>query len=170
MPNATADTALRKSRLASPCRSLSRCSAHPFRPPPRPPASQNTYLVIVEAREVPPTADIARFGRFPDGQRASKGTPFSGPGEDVREGDQTPPRMKCTLSCSKKWFRGDPSTFEYDRITRNKVFRFYSMFIKWYSVVIKCLFNVYSMVFDEKKIIEYPRFSQYSAVFNVIRA
>ena len=24
----------------------------------------------------------------------------------------------------------------YDRITRNKVFRFYSMFIKWYSVVI----------------------------------
>ena len=26
------------------------------------------------------------------------------------------------------------------------------------------------MVFDEKKIIEYPRFSQYSALFNVIRA
>ena len=25
----------------------------------------------------------------------------------------------------------------------NKLFRFYSMFIKWYSVVIKCLFNVY---------------------------
>jgi hypothetical protein len=32
--------------------------------------------------------------------------------------------------------RGDLTTFEYDRITRNKVFRFYSMFIKWYSVVI----------------------------------
>ena len=30
------------------------------------------------------------------------------------------------------------------------------MFIKWYSM--------------KKKIIEYPRFSQYSAVFNVIRA
>ena len=25
---------------------------------------QNTYLVIVEAREVPPTAEIARFGRY----------------------------------------------------------------------------------------------------------
>ena len=44
--------------------------------------------------------------------------------------------------------RGDPSSFEYDRITRNKVFRFYSMFIKkflkWYSVsyqmFIQCLF------------------------------
>ena len=30
------------------------------------------------------------------------------------------------------------------------------MFIKWYSM--------------KKKIIEYPRFSQYSALFNVIRA
>jgi len=45
----------------------------------------------------------------------------------------------------------------------NKLFRFYSMFTKWYSVVIKW----YSM---KKKIIEYPRFSQYSALFNVIRA
>ena len=39
--------------------------------------------------------------------------------------------------------RGDCTPFEYDGITRNKVFRFYSMFIKWYSVVIKCLLNVY---------------------------
>ena len=38
-------------------------------------------------------------------------------------------------------FRGDCTPFEYDGITRNKVFRFYSMFIKWYSVVIKCLLN-----------------------------
>ena len=37
--------------------------------------------------------------------------------------------------------RGDCTPFEYDGITRNKVFRFYSMFIKWYSVVIKCLLN-----------------------------
>ena len=42
--------------------------------------------------------------------------------------------------------RGDLTLFEYDRITRNsmnKLFRFYSMFIKWYSVVIRCLFEVY---------------------------
>ena len=48
----------------------------------------------------------------------------------------------------------------------NKLFRFYSMFSKWYSAVTKCLLNGIRW----KKIIEYPGFSQYSALFNVIRA
>jgi len=33
----------------------------------------------------------------------------------------------------------------------NKLFRFYSMFIKWYSVVIKCLLNVYYKWYSMKK-------------------
>ena len=50
-----------------------------------------------------------------------------------------------SIFCKIRWEqqRGDCTPFEYDGITRNKVFRFYSMFIKWYSVVIKCLLNVY---------------------------